>query len=90
MRYEWDPAKDLLNRRKHGLRLEDGIPALEDLNAYLLFDDRHDYGEERTITVGMSPHGVLYVVTTERGEEFLRIISVRRANAYEIETFYYR
>jgi uncharacterized DUF497 family protein len=30
MQYVWDPAKDVLNRRKHGLSLADGIVALED------------------------------------------------------------
>ena len=30
MQYVWDPAKDVLNQRKHSLSLADGIPALED------------------------------------------------------------
>jgi uncharacterized DUF497 family protein len=30
--YQWDASKDAENRRKHGLSLEDGIPALEDPN----------------------------------------------------------
>jgi uncharacterized DUF497 family protein len=30
MQYSWDQAKDVLNRQKHGLALEEGIPALED------------------------------------------------------------
>lgn len=39
MRYVWDPAKDALNQRKHGLSLADGIPALEDPGRYLWIDD---------------------------------------------------
>jgi uncharacterized DUF497 family protein len=52
MQYVWDPAKDLLNKRKHGLSLEDGIAALEDPGRDFWVDDRFDYGEERIITMG--------------------------------------
>ncbi len=53
MRYEWDPQKDVLNQRKHGLRLKDGIPALEDPQGISSPDDRFDYSEERMITLGL-------------------------------------
>lgn len=59
MHYVWDPAKDALNRRKHGLRLAEGIPALED----------PEYGEERIITLGLTGKGILYVVSTEPQKE---------------------
>lgn len=90
MRYEWDPAKDALNRRKHGLRLEDGIPALEDPRRDFWIDDRFDYGEIRFTTLGLSPDGVLYVVSTEPDEGRVRIISVRRAEYEESQWYYLR
>jgi uncharacterized DUF497 family protein len=34
VQYDWDPAKDAINRRKHGLALADGIPALKDLQSW--------------------------------------------------------
>jgi len=40
MRYTWDPEKDALNRRKHGLSLEEGIPALEEQGRDFWIDDR--------------------------------------------------
>jgi uncharacterized protein len=43
MRYGWDPAKDALNQRKHGLSLAAGIPALEDPEREIWIDDRFDY-----------------------------------------------
>jgi uncharacterized protein len=46
MRYAWDSAKDAMNRRKHGLSLADGIPALEDPERETWIDDRFDYVEE--------------------------------------------
>lgn len=87
MRYTWDPAKDLQNRQKHLLSLADGIPALEDPNRESWIDDRFDYGEVRIITLGLNERRVLFVVTTEPGEECTRIISVRRAEIYEIEKY---
>lgn len=89
MRYEWDPAKDALNQRKHGLRLEDGIAALEDPEGNTWFDDQFDYGEERMVPVGQSRNGILYVISTERDKDLIRIISVRRAEDAEIARYYY-
>lgn len=87
MQYVWDPAKDAVNRRKHGLSLVDGILALEDPDRETWIDNRFDYGEERTITLGLSQFGVLYVASTEPEADCVRIISVRRAEMYEIEKY---
>lgn len=65
MRYVRDRAKDLLNQRKHGLSLADGIPPLEDPERESWIDDCFDYGEERTVTLGRNRQRVLYVVSTE-------------------------
>src|ERR1700744_178105 len=92
MRYVWDPAKDASNRRKHGLSLADGIPALVDPERDVRVDDRFDYGEERLVTTGRGESNVLVVVSAERnqvesGEAVIRIISVRKANRYEEDWF---
>ena len=87
MQYVWDPAKDVLNQRKHGLSLAEGILALEDPDRDSLIDDRFDYGEERIITLGMALQCVLYVVSTEWDEETIRIISVRKADRDEVERY---
>jgi uncharacterized DUF497 family protein len=42
MRYTGDPEKDALNRRKHGMSLEEGIPALQDPDRDVRIDDRFD------------------------------------------------
>jgi uncharacterized protein len=93
MRYEWDPQKDVLNQRKHGLRLEDGILALEDPRGMSAPDDRFDYSEERMITLGLGKQDILAVVSVEKicsddGEEIIRIISVRKAVKHEQEAYY--
>ncbi len=92
MLYVWDPAKDALNRRKHGLSLADGIPGLEDPDRAVSIDDRFDYGEIRLVTAGRSGSRVLIVVSTElnittEGEETTRIISARKAKWHEEEWF---
>ncbi len=92
MRYVWDPAKDALNQREHGLSLADGIPALEDLERNVWLDDPYDYGEKRIVTAGRSGSKLLIVVSTElaqteESEAVTRIISVRKAKCYEEDTF---
>jgi uncharacterized protein len=87
MRYEWDPQKDVLNQRKHGLLLAAGIPALEDPAELSWIDDRFDYDEIRFITLGLGSDGILYVVSTEPDDNLVRIISVRRAEYEEIQWY---
>jgi uncharacterized protein len=94
MGYDWDPAKDAVNRRKHGLPLAAGVPALRDPDAYFWIDDRFDYEETRTITLGRNAQSILVVVSTEKvraddnEEEIVRIISVREAVSTEIDWYY--
>jgi uncharacterized DUF497 family protein len=62
---------------------------LEDPKAESWIDDRFDYDEERILTLGLGQAGVLLVVTTDRDDELIRIISVRRAKKHE-ERWYYQ
>jgi uncharacterized DUF497 family protein len=87
MRYVWDRAKDGINRRKHGFSLAEGIPALQDPDRDSWIDNRYDYGEERISTLDMGKRQVLYVVSTERDENCIRLILVRRAEDDEIERY---
>lgn len=86
--YEWDARKDQENRRKHGLRLRDGIPALNDPLQVEWIDERLEYGEERTITLGQAGGRRLYVVHTSRAPDRIRIISVRRATRREQNAYH--
>jgi len=89
MRYVWDPVKDAENRRKHGLSLEAGVDALRDPNLQTWTDDRHEYGEVRDATVGLGNRGLLLVISTLRAQDVTRIISVRKASAYERDNYYF-
>jgi uncharacterized protein len=87
MRYTWDPEKDALNRRKHGLSLAEGVPALEDPLRDFWIDDRFDYGEERLATLGLGERRILYVVSANAQTGITRIISVRKANKNEVKQY---
>ncbi len=82
MQFEWDEEKNQANIRKHGLDFAD---AWEIFAAPMLtaLDDRDDYGEDRWIGVGLLRSRVVVVVYTERGEDIIRIISLRKALTYE-------
>ena len=88
MDYEWDRAKAAKNLRVHGVDFIDAIPAIEDPNRLEEIDDRFDYDEERTLVIGLSRRHVLFVVTTQRGENVCRIISARKATRDEEDRYY--
>jgi uncharacterized protein len=82
---EFDPAKDAINRRKHGIAL---AAAAVVLDGPLLRqqDDRFDYGEERWLAVGRIGNQTFAACYTMRGNVY-RIISLRRANSKEREAY---
>ena len=85
LRFEWDPAKDEANRRKHKVSFQEAESVFTDEHARLLDDPDHSEDEERFILLGLSSRfRVLVVVHTYRGdEEGIRIISARRATKAE-------
>jgi hypothetical protein len=52
-------------------------------------DDRQDYGEMRSITVGLLDDRMVVVVWTQHGER-RRIISLRKANDREQDAYRHR
>jgi uncharacterized DUF497 family protein len=88
VRFEWDPAKDEANQRKHRLGFEEakqlfasGVECLE------LLDETHSDTEERFIAIGPISRGVILVVWTEREEDTIRIISARPATKREVALY---
>lgn len=85
MKFAFDPAKDAINRAKHGVSLSEA--ARLDWNRVLAkFDTRTNYGEPRQI--GYEPIGrrLYCVVFVDRGHT-MRIISLRKANNREIDRY---
>ncbi len=84
MRFEWDPAKEAANRRKHGLAFGEVTSLFSSEADYLeLPDTGHDDDEDRFIALGLVVRGIVVVVFTERHEDTIRIISARRATKTE-------
>ena len=82
MAIEFDPKKNALNLRKHGIPLSEGDGVLNDPLA-LTIEDPTASDERRFVTVGTNIFGsVMVVVWTGRGEE-IRLISVRKAEPKE-------
>lgn len=86
--FEWDDAKALANKAKHGVAFESAALAFRDVFGLGLLDDREDYGEERWIRLGTANGVLLYVSYTERADR-KRIISAREAERVE-QDFYYQ
>ena len=89
-RFEWDPVKAELNRRKHGVSFETALRAFADPFA-LSVQDRFEGWEARWTTLGLVEGRLLLLVAhtvreeNEDGEdiEIIRIVSARRADRSE-------
>jgi len=88
LRCTWDPEKDRINRRKHGLSFATAQLVFDDPLALSRPDRNAD--EVRWQTVGLIGAVAVLVVHTWResgGEETGRIISARKATAHERKTY---
>jgi len=84
--FEWDEEKNKENIRKHELDFADAwqifdSPMLVDA------DNREVYEETRFIGFGFLKNCVVAIIFTERDEETIRVISLRKALKYEREYF---
>jgi len=91
MKYEWDENKNKLNQQKHGISFEEAKEIFEDPLQISKLDCRFNHFEERWITVGATLEYKILVVAnlffTDEGEEIIRIISARKANKQERESY---
>jgi uncharacterized protein len=89
VRVEWDEAKNLENRRKHGLSFEEAQELFASGTDYLeIFDEAHAEFEDRFIAIGPIARGLVLIVWTERDDDSLRIISARWATDREIALYH--
>jgi len=88
MKFEWDPEKDRLNRKQHGVSFDEAKELFTGDDDYLeIYDAEHSYDEDRFIGIGPIQPGLVLVVYTERSEETIRIISARWATKSEARLF---
>lgn len=91
LRFEWDPEKAKDNDRKHGVRFEEAASVFYDPFSLTKDDADHSTDEEdRFLTLGLSLKGRIIVVAhCDRGDA-IRLISARKANADEAQTYHWR
>ncbi len=80
--FEWDKKKAKSNKEKHGLSFPEATEIFKDPKRRTKQDTRHEYGEDRFVTVGKISKGLSSVVHTPRKDK-TRLISARRANKKE-------
>ena len=83
MQFEWDPAKDKKNLRKHGVSFKEASSVFYDALAVTGADPDHSEDEERMVTFGVSSSGRLLVVAHTERDDAIRIISARTATPGE-------
>jgi uncharacterized DUF497 family protein len=86
MDFEWDSAKELVNRKKHGVDFRTAAKVF--LDPYVIeFDDLDAAGELRINAIGLVDGRMLFVTYTLR-DDVVRIISARGAEPHEKRKYY--
>lgn len=85
MKIEFDPAKDAINRAKHGISLSEAEKIDWD-TVIAKADSRRNYGEPRQIGYGLLDRRLHCVVFVNHGPVF-RVISLRKANRREVTRY---
>jgi uncharacterized DUF497 family protein len=82
----FDPKKNAINLKKHGVSLPEGDGVLSDPLAVTI-EDESAQGEQRFVTLGANTFGSLMVVVWTLRDEDARIISVRKPTPKERRTY---
>jgi uncharacterized DUF497 family protein len=86
MQFSWDDNKNEQNIQKHGLGFE-FAKQLFNNDLLIIPDIRFNYIENRYIGYGFIDGRLMVVVYTERLPDIIRIISFRKANKREQQTY---
>ena len=83
LRFEWDPAKEKANQKKHRVSFKEAATVFRDPLSITFYDPDHSEEEDRFVIVGFSTIGrLLMVAHTERVDQ-IRIISSRELTKVE-------
>lgn len=89
--FDWRETKRLSNLRDHKIDFFDAVRIWADPHRQERLDNRHEYGESRWQSIGMTHFHILFVVYTDRtysdGVDVTWIISARPAEKWEIELY---
>ena len=92
IRFESDPGKKAINKRKHGITFDEAQAAFYDENALVIPDQEHSDKEERFLLLGMSSKPRLLVICHcyRESDEIVRIINARKASKRERKQYFRR
>ena len=89
--FEWDTNKNIKNIKKHNVSFEEAASVFFDEEALMIPDPDHSQQEERFLLLGYGEYAKLLVVChCYRESNVIRIISARKANKRESNTYYER
>jgi len=89
MKFVWDPEKNDINFKKHGIDFYEAETVFEDEKAVIIYDEIHSDIEDRFIIIGISRklRELIVCYCYRNGEEITRIISARRATKIEFRHY---
>jgi uncharacterized DUF497 family protein len=85
LRFDWDPRKNAVNKRKHGVSFEEAVTVFSDEHALFMRDPDHSSEEDRFLLLGLSSMLRTLVVCHcfRESDDLVRIISARKATRSE-------
>lgn len=87
MQIDFDPAKDVLNIKNHGLSLAAAAELEWDLLISHEDETLHDYYKQRMVGFAPIADEVYCVVFVEREDDVMRVISLRKATKREVKDY---
>jgi uncharacterized protein len=87
MEFEWNPKKAAVNFSKHKISFHEAATVFSDLLSVTVPDPDHSLEEDRYITVGLSNHFKLLIVSHTDRDDRIRIISARELTRKERENY---
>jgi uncharacterized DUF497 family protein len=87
--FEWDPAKNALNLRRHKVSFEDASTVFLDENALLIADPDHSEEDDRFVLLGLSASLQILLVChcCKPRMGTIRLISARKADRQERQDY---
>lgn len=89
MKLTWDEEKRRNNLAKHGLDFADSDAVFRGA-VFIFEDERHSYGEQRFVALGLLHEIVVAIAFTEPEEDLIRIFSMRKAIRNEQALYFER
>lgn len=89
IRFEWSPAKNRSNLKKHEVSFEEAASIFYDELAVQFFDCENSTDEDRYLMLGISNNGRLLIVShcEKDAGTTIRIISARKATSTESQSY---